>query len=82
MGMSEPATSSGEFGIFSDEGQLEGSFFSRTDAELALVARYSPEDDNAYVAECYPDRPEEEREGCRECPTEDADDEAPDMEEI
>lgn len=62
-----------EFGIFSDEGLLEGQFWSREVAEETLRTTY-PEDD-AHVAECCREHPEQERETCEECNAEDGGDE-------
>jgi hypothetical protein len=59
-----------EFGIFSDEGLLEGDFHSREEAEAARVARYV--DDGARVGvvcpECHENElPQGEVSGCPDC---------------
>jgi hypothetical protein len=58
--------SSGGFGIWADDGQLERGFFSRAEAEEALAKRYSPEDE-AHVGECCHDHPSQEHDSCEIC---------------
>jgi hypothetical protein len=55
-----------EYGIFSDEGLLEGQFYDLWKAEERLLGYYHP-DDGAYVAVICPDHPEQEELGCEEC---------------
>jgi hypothetical protein len=62
-----------EFGIWADDGQLERGFYSREEAEAALVKRYSPEDE-AHVGECCHDHPSQEHETCKLCNADDDDD--------
>lgn len=54
-----------EYGIFNDEGKIEGDYYSREEAEAAC-ARY-PEEEGAVVQECCPEHPEHARESCEEC---------------
>lgn len=58
-----------EYGIFNDEGLLEGQFYDRATADAALADMYS--EDDAHVAECCPDHREQERATCEECDHED-----------
>lgn len=37
-----------EYGLFNDEGLIEGQFYSKDEAELAKLDRYTP-DDELYV---------------------------------
>jgi hypothetical protein len=60
-----------EFGIFTDEGIIEGGFYDRAKAEIVMERDYSEED--AHVAECCHDHPENEREYCEECEADDED---------
>jgi hypothetical protein len=62
------------FGIFNDEGLVEGDFYSQEEAQTAIKERYSEEDD-LHVAECCHDHPEQERESCEECNSEDKEEE-------
>jgi len=62
-----------EFGIFNDEGKIEGGMFSRAEAEARLVAM-GEEAEGCHVGECCHDHAEHEREGCEECPADDAED--------
>jgi hypothetical protein len=62
-----------EFGVFNDEGLLEGQFYSRKAAEEALADLYA-EDDEAEVAIVCPDHEEQRREHCEECNAEDDED--------
>ncbi len=55
-----------EFGLFSDEGLIEGGFTTALDALHTMRQVYSPEDE-LHVAECCPDHPEHERASCEEC---------------
>lgn len=54
-----------EYGIFSDEGLIEGGFYSRAAAAAALAARYQPDDGD--VRRCCRDHPEHEADSCEEC---------------
>lgn len=54
-----------EYGIFSDEGLIEGGFCSRAEATAALAARYQPDDGD--VRRCCHDHPEHEADSCEEC---------------
>lgn len=55
-----------EYGLFNDEGLLEGQFYSVAEAEAAIADRYSDEDD-LHVSEVCPDHPDQERDNCEEC---------------
>jgi len=57
------------YGIFSDEGLIEGEFSSREEAEAARLARYA--EDEAHVRETCFDHPENDRASCEECNAED-----------
>jgi hypothetical protein len=63
---------SAEYGIFNDEGALEGGFYNRDTAVGVLETRYA-DDPQAYVAEACPDHPDHPRESCEECDSEDED---------
>lgn len=54
-----------EYGIFSDEGFLEGDFYTKEAAEKCAADRYS--EDDVHVAECCEQHREEEKEGCEKC---------------
>jgi hypothetical protein len=60
-----------EYGIFNNEGKIEGDFYSFESAVKAMAERY-PEGDEVYVAECCPDHPEHERASCEECNADEA----------
>jgi len=62
-----------EYGLFSDEGLVEGGFFSPEEANLALE-RYSAED-GLEVEEVCPEHPEQPRRWCEECDSEETDEE-------
>lgn len=59
-----------EFGIFSDEGLLEGGFCSNEEADRAIASRYS-EEDGVHAGEICGDHPEHEVSTCEECNSED-----------
>jgi hypothetical protein len=59
-----------QFGIFNDEGKVEGDFYSFESAAAAVSERYTDEDE-VHVAECCHDHPEHEREACEECNADD-----------
>jgi hypothetical protein len=61
-----------EFGIFSDEGQVEAGFYSAAEAQAAIVARYEESDGLAVLACCH-EHPMQPSLGCEECPSDDAD---------
>lgn len=54
-----------EYGIFSDEGLLEGDFHSRVSAENRLDSEYS--EDDAHIAIVCPEHREQEKDNCEEC---------------
>jgi hypothetical protein len=54
-----------EFGIFSDEGLVEDSFFSLEDAQARLAEVYA--EDDAHVGELCHDHPEHEADTCELC---------------
>jgi hypothetical protein len=53
------------FGLFNDEGLVEGEFETHEEATNALN-RYSEEDD-LHVSEICPDHPGQERDNCELC---------------
>jgi hypothetical protein len=55
-----------EYGLFSDEGIVEGGFHSLEEAIQAQEQRYDPED-GLEVEEVCPEHPDEPRLGCEEC---------------
>lgn len=55
-----------EFGIFNEEGLLEGDFYSTAEAERAIEERYADED-GAYAAMICRDHPEHEAMNCELC---------------
>ncbi len=55
-----------ELGIFTDEGMIDGPFYSRDEADTAMATLYS-EEDGAHVAELCHDHLEQERATCEEC---------------
>ena len=54
-----------EWGIFSDEGLIEGEFYSKEDAEQAAL-KYDKEDE-IYVSEICPYHRDNERNSCEKC---------------
>ena len=60
-----------EYGIFSDEGQIERGMFTLVEAETRLLAVYAG--DGCWAAECCPTHPENEESNCEECADEDCD---------
>jgi hypothetical protein len=58
-----------EFGIFSSEGILEGGFYSRAEADAAVVKRYAADaaEGEAIVHPCCHDHPEHARDTCELC---------------
>lgn len=63
-----------EFGIFNEEGCIEGGMFSRREAEARLVAM-GEEAEGCHVAECCGEHPEREREFCEKCGVEESESE-------
>jgi hypothetical protein len=57
-----------EYGIFNDEGCVESGFYSREEAEAAVIERYP--DDTTSVCSICPDHPEQAHDTCEECNTE------------
>ena len=55
-----------EYGIFNDEGLIEGLMFSDDEANMTLKQNYSA-DDNCHVAIICPDHPNHEKEHCETC---------------
>ncbi len=53
-----------EFGLFTDDGCIEGGFYSISDA-LAGCKKYPGE--VIEVLECCPEHPDQSREFCEEC---------------
>ncbi len=62
-----------EYGIFNDEGLVEGQFYSEGEALEARVTRHS-DDLWAEVHEVCPDHEEQPRDGCEECAIDGAED--------
>jgi hypothetical protein len=55
-----------EFGIFNDEGKVEGDFCSMAEAQAPIDA--DPETyEGCYAAECCHDHPEYEKDNCEDC---------------
>lgn len=54
------------WGIFNDEGQVEGDFASAEAAAAAIAARYL-DDDGLHVAPCCHDHPEHAATACEVC---------------
>jgi hypothetical protein len=54
-----------EYGLFSNEGIVEGGFYSPEEAIQAREQRYDPEDD-LEVEEVCPEHPDQPRLGCEE----------------
>lgn len=61
-----------EYGIFTDEGKIEGDFYSAEEAERVLCARYGEETDG-HVGACCHDHPEQEAANCELCNAEEED---------
>ncbi len=61
-----------EYGIFNDEGILEGNLYYLGVAEKLRTDRYW-DDPHAYVSEVCPDHPDQPKEGCEECDGSDED---------
>jgi hypothetical protein len=59
------ANASGEWGIFQDDGMIDGGFMSRAAAQRALDLDYA--EDDAHVAEICSEHPEHEAESCELC---------------
>ena len=57
-----------EYGIFTDEGLIEGGFWSRSDAEDALV-EHQHLDDEVWVAPLCPEHEGEPAGYCEQCDT-------------
>ena len=68
-----------EYGLFSDDGLIEGDFYSKHDAEKARVKRYP--DDDLEVLECCPEHRDCPRICCEECDAEDEEAEAMEAED-
>lgn len=54
------------YGLFNDEGLVEGDFASLGEAEAALKSRYTADDDLHVAAQCH-EHPEEEADFCASC---------------
>jgi len=60
-----------EFGIFNDEGKIEGDFYSMVEAQARIDA--DPETyEGCHAAECCHDHPEYEKDDCEDCGEEEA----------
>lgn len=55
-----------EYGVFNDEGLLEGGFWSETAALESLLNDYS-EEDEATVHPVCPEHPDQIEDECEEC---------------
>lgn len=55
-----------EYGLFNDEGMVEGGFRSLEEAREVIWDRYD-EDDELSVLEVCPDHEEQPKYGCEEC---------------
>ena len=55
-----------EFGIFNDEGLVEGQFYTEADAVAAAAERYA-DDEWIEVRQICPDHAEQPAYGCEEC---------------
>jgi hypothetical protein len=69
-----------EFGIFTDEGKVEGDFYDRAAAQARLDAMMAEDPDpslwtHTHVGECCEEHPDNEREGCEDCNEEEQEDE-------
>jgi hypothetical protein len=58
-----------EYGLFSDEGMVEGQFYTPEEARAAITDRYDA-DDGLEIEEICPDHPGQPRCGCEECDSE------------
>ena len=54
-----------EYGIFNDEGLLEGDFYSEASATAMMNCYYA--DDDAHVSAICPDHQGHEKDFCEEC---------------
>ena len=68
-----------EWGLFSDEGLIEGDYYSKEDAEIA--ATYYDPDDNIEVLEVCSEHPDQPRIYCEECDAEEEQDELDEAED-
>jgi len=68
-----------EYGIFNDEGLLEGQFYDIAKAEAKLASDYN--EDDAYVAAVCPYHSGEEAGHCQSCAQEECDEEADEEED-
>ena len=59
-----------EYGIFNDEGLLEGQFYSRSEAQFSKETRYI-EEDESYISFVCPYHPEQPKDHCEICNNED-----------
>ncbi len=73
---------SAEWGIFTDEGKVEGDFYSRESADACFAKLTADDDDraaceseNMHVGECCHDHPENEKDNCEDCNAEESEDE-------
>jgi hypothetical protein len=63
-----------EYGLFNDEGMVEGQFYSVQEAEAAIANRYDPEDELS-IEEVCEEHPEHAKCGCEECEAEEMEEE-------
>lgn len=54
-----------EFGIFTDEGLVEGGFYSEAEADAYADTWYRHED--VFIDRICPDHPEQSKNTCEEC---------------
>lgn len=71
---------SGGWGIFSDEGQTAGPFFSWDEAERMRRQEDPTGEDELQILACCHDHPEQSAEGCEECDAGEDEDEEEDDE--
>lgn len=69
-----------EWGLFNDEGMVEGGFHSYDEAYRGMIEDYD-EEDELEIMEVCPDHPEEAKADCEECGSLDEDEEEGDEEE-
>lgn len=56
-----------EYGIFNNEGMVEGQFYSLAEANKALHTYYDLDDDELFVSEICSEHEEQEKDNCEEC---------------
>jgi hypothetical protein len=69
--IAETLNPSGGWGVFSDEGQISGPFFSFTAAEAARIQDDPDGESDLVIRACCHDHPEQPADGCEECDNDD-----------